>query len=92
LLDLNNHAASPAFDEREKLALELTDAISGNPAHVSEDLFTRLSAKFKYEQIVDLAAAIAFENYRSRFNRVFGVESAGFSQGSFCPMPVHKIE
>jgi hypothetical protein len=31
--------------------------------------------------------AIAWENHRARFNRVFGVLAEGFSEGAFCPMP-----
>jgi hypothetical protein len=37
---------------------------------------------------VELAAAIAWENYRARFNRVFGVRPLGFSgEGAFCALP-----
>jgi hypothetical protein len=37
--------------------------------------------------MVELTAAIAQENFRARFNRPFGVEAAGFSEGAFCPLP-----
>ena len=33
-------------------------------------------------QIVELTAAIAFENFRSKFNPPLGIEAQGF-----CPMP-----
>jgi hypothetical protein len=33
------------------------------------------------------AAAIAWEHYRARFNRVFSMRSAGFSEGAFCVLP-----
>jgi alkylhydroperoxidase family enzyme len=57
------------------------------PADVPEDLYAALRRQFDDEQIVELAAAIAWENFRSRFNRVFDVGSQGFSEGAFCPMP-----
>jgi|SRR3954468_17807482 alkylhydroperoxidase family enzyme len=91
ILDLNNHANSPHYSVREKLSLELADAVTANPADVSDELFARLSAEFTYPQVIELGAAAAFENYRSRFNRVFAVESAEFSQGAACPMPGHLM-
>jgi hypothetical protein len=38
-------------------------------------------------QPVEPAAAIAWENYRARFNHVFGVQPAGFGEGAFCALP-----
>jgi hypothetical protein len=32
-------------------------------------------------------AAIAWENYRRRFNHAFGIESQGFTEGAFCALP-----
>jgi hypothetical protein len=39
---------------------------------------------------VELAAAIAWENYRARFNRVFGVRPVGFSDGAACVLPAPR--
>jgi hypothetical protein len=33
---------------------------------------------------VELASALAWENYRARFNRVFNVGSQAFAQGGVC--------
>ena len=33
---------------------------------------------------------LAWENYRVRFDHAFGVESEGFTQGSYCALPVHS--
>ena len=38
--------------------------------------------------MVELTSAIAWENYRARFDYALKVESQGFSKGEFCPMPV----
>ena len=90
LLDLHRHASSSAFNTQEKVALELTDELCNTPAHVTADLFARLQQHFTYPQIVELSATIAFENYRARFNRVFDIGSAGFSEGGVCALPEQK--
>jgi len=63
------------FNDKERLVIELADAIADTPANVSEDLYTRLRNLFSEEQLLELGAQIAFENYRARLNRVFDVES-----------------
>ena len=45
------------------------------PANISDDLYARLREKFSEEQLLQLSAQIAFENYRARLNRVFDVGS-----------------
>jgi hypothetical protein len=39
-------------------------------------------------QIVELTSAIAWGNYSARFDHALGVESQGYSEGAFCPLPV----
>jgi alkylhydroperoxidase family enzyme len=60
--------------------LELADAITATPAKVSQELRERLQRRFPTPQLVELAAAIAWENYRARSNRVFGFGSENFYQ------------
>ena len=76
--NLNWYAESNLFDADEKLVLELSDAITATPARVSPELRQRLQQRFSTPQLVELAAAIAWENYRARSNRVFGFGSEGF--------------
>ena len=57
------------------------------PADVSDELFAALRRHFDDAQLVELSAAIAWENFRSRFNRPFDVGAQGFSSGAFCPLP-----
>jgi len=45
------------------------------PANIPDDLYGRLREQFSEEQLLELGAHIAFENYRARLNRVFDVES-----------------
>lgn len=57
------------------------------PVEVPDSMFARLREKFSEEQLVELTATIAWENYRARFDHAFGVEAEGFSQGAFCALP-----
>lgn len=63
------------FNAKERLVIELADAMAGAPANISDDLYARLVQEFSEEQLMELSAQIAFENYRARWNRVFDVES-----------------
>jgi alkylhydroperoxidase family enzyme len=63
------------FNDTECLVIDLADAITDTPANVSDDLYVRLRKQFSEEQLMQLGAQIAFENYRARWNRIFGVES-----------------
>jgi len=63
------------FNETERLVIELADAMVTAPANISDDLFARLTKQFSEEQLMQLSAQIAFENYRARWNRVFDVGS-----------------
>ncbi|HEY4675861.1 MAG TPA: hypothetical protein VIJ01_01790 [Candidatus Angelobacter sp.] len=58
----------------------MADAITATPAKVTPELRDRLQQRFSTPQLVELAAAIAWENYRARSNRVFGFESENFYQ------------
>lgn len=60
------------------LALELAEVMTETPPAISDGLFARLRQQFAPAQLVELTAAIAFENFRARFNRVFEVEPQGF--------------
>jgi len=63
------------FNDTEGLVIELADAMTDTPANISDDLYARLRKQFSEEQLMQLGAQIAFENYRARWNRIFNVES-----------------
>ena len=44
---------------------------------VTDRFFTKLQREFSDEELVELAAIIAYENFRSKFNPVFGIEANG---------------
>ena len=64
-----------SFNDTERLVIELADAMTDTPANVSDDLYARLRKQISEEQLMQLGAQIAFENYRARWNRIFNVES-----------------
>ena len=86
-MDLARYETSAAFDADERLVLDLAVAMAKTPTEISDELRARLRARFDEAALVELSAAIAWEHYRARFNRVFGVEPAGFSEGAFCALP-----
>lgn len=79
--------SSVNFSETEKNVLRLATAMTRTPANVSNELFAALRRDFSERQMVELTAAIAWENLRARLNRAFGIEAEGFSHGKFCPLP-----
>ncbi len=68
--------------------LEYADAMTRTPVEVPEGLFARLRERFTDAQLVELTSAIAWENYRARFDHAFGIEGENFSKGAVCAMPV----
>ncbi|MGH7316776.1 MAG: carboxymuconolactone decarboxylase family protein [Candidatus Rokuibacteriota bacterium] len=69
---------SARFSDAERVALEYADAMTITGQRVSDELFARLKGHFDESQIVELTAAVALENFRSKFNVPLGVESQGF--------------
>ena len=71
-------ASSPHYSPSERIALGFAEAMTITGQKVSEDLFAEASRHFSEAQLVELTAAIALENFRSKFNVALGVESQGF--------------
>ena len=69
---------SRAFGDLERVALEYAERMTYTGQKVDDALFGRLKAHFSEPQIVELTAAIALENFRSKFNPALGVASQGF--------------
>ena len=62
--------------------------MSRTPVEVSDAMFIRLREKFTEAQLVELTSAIAWENYRARFDHAFGIEAENFTEGAVCALPV----
>ena len=71
-------ATSPLFSEPERAALAYAEAMTVTGRKVDDTLFARLRTHFSEAQIVELTAAIALENFRSKFNTALGIEAQGF--------------
>jgi hypothetical protein len=84
LRDLSRYRESRAFSEEERLVIQLAEKMSGNPVQPPSELLEALRLRFDEAQLVELSAAIAWENYRARFNRVFGVRPVGFCKEGTC--------
>jgi alkylhydroperoxidase family enzyme len=69
---------SRRFSPEERAALDYAEAMTITGQRVSDELFARLRSFFDEAQIVELTAAVALENFRSKFNVPLGVESQGF--------------
>lgn len=82
---LGDYKKSQLFSLREKLALELCERMTYTNKRVTDKFFNRLKKHYSEEELVELAAIIALENFRSKFNPVFAVESQGF-----CSLPAVK--
>ena len=84
---LGDYRKSTLLSIKEKLALELCERMTYTSKRVTDRFFNRLKRHYGEEELVELAAIIALENFRSKFNPVFAVESQGF-----CPLPaVEKV-
>jgi alkylhydroperoxidase family enzyme len=69
---------SKLFSSMERVALEYAERITTTGQKVDDALFTELKKHFTEAQIVELTAAIAMENFRSKFNPPLGIEAQGF--------------
>ena len=78
LAELAGWRESRAFNEQERVALEYAERMTYTGQKIDEALFARVQAQFSEAQIVELTAAIALENFRSKFNPALAVESQGF--------------
>jgi alkylhydroperoxidase family enzyme len=67
--------------------LRLATELTRTPTNVGDALYEALRQRFSERELVELNAAIAWENYRARSNRTFAIESEDFSKGKFCPLP-----
>jgi len=79
---LAGYRESPLFSPRERAALELAERMTYTTKRVTDSFFKRLKRHFTDEELVELAAIVALENFRSKFNPVFGIEANGF-----CSLP-----
>ena len=72
-----DYAASPLYDEAERVALEYADRMTISGRDVDDAFFARLRRFYDDEALVELTAIIAWENASSKFNRALRIPSQG---------------
>ena len=82
LLEVPKWRDSALFGAAERAALDYAEHMTITGQRVDDALFAELKRHFSEAQIVELTAAIALENFRSKFNPALGIEAQGF-----CPLP-----
>ena len=75
ILALDEYASSPLYEEKERVALEYAERMTITDQDVDDELFSRLRQFFDEDALVELTAAIAWENASSKFNRALRVPS-----------------
>ena len=70
---------SDVYDDTERAVLEYAVAATATPVTISDELIGRLHQHLSEPEIVELAAWVALENLRSRFNAGLGLKSQGFA-------------
>jgi alkylhydroperoxidase family enzyme len=71
-------ATSSHYSAAERVALAMAEAMTITGQKVTDELFAEARRHFSEAQVVELVAAIALENFRSKFNVALGVEAQGF--------------
>jgi alkylhydroperoxidase family enzyme len=86
--DVPRFRTSEAYDDVERVVLEYAVAATASPVSLSGELIEQLHRHLSEPEIVELAAWVALENYRSRFNAGLGLKSQGFSDRcEVAPLP-----
>lgn len=85
IAELSTWRNSDQFDARERLALNLAEAMTITDHGVDAALITALREHFDEDGLVELTGLIAFQNMSSKFNAALDVPAQGF-----CTLPMAK--
>ncbi len=78
LATLATYDISPAFNEKERVALAFAEAMTDPHRGVDDQLFARLRRSYGEDAVIELTALVAFQNLSSKFNSALGVPAKGF--------------
>jgi AhpD family alkylhydroperoxidase len=67
----------PAFDERERAALEYAEAVTCTDGRVDDAMLERLRRHFDEPALIELTALVAFQNLSSKFNAALDIPTQG---------------
>jgi len=84
LYGLDAWRETPYFDERERAALEWTEAVTlVAGSHIPDDVYERVKQHFNEKELVDLTLAITSINAWNRLNIAFRTVAGGYEPGMF---------
>ncbi len=86
---LPDYEHSSLFSEEERAVLRYADAMTRTPVRVPDALFAALKARYTDRQILELTAAIAWENFHARVNHALDLEAEGVAS-QVCLVPVQE--
>jgi AhpD family alkylhydroperoxidase len=87
LREFHNYRDSDLFSELDRLVIDYAAGMTSTPVDVPDELFAKLREHLDEAQLVELTNAIAWENWRARFNWALGIGSQDFSEGAYCVRP-----
>lgn len=83
------HEAQHLYSERERAALEWSEALTQVSAgHAPDDAYERARAQFNDAELIGLTLAIAAVNSWNRMNIAFRTEAGGYRPGMFKKLEV----
>jgi alkylhydroperoxidase family enzyme len=82
-----DYRESDLFSELDRLVIDYAAGMTSTPVDVPDELFAELRRHLDDAQLVELTNAIAWENWRARFNWALGIGSQDFSEGAYCVRP-----
>jgi alkylhydroperoxidase family enzyme len=71
---LRDYANSERFDEAEKAALAVAEALTKDPTGLAEPLWDDLRRHYTDEQIIEIICSIGLFNYFNRLNNALEIE------------------
>jgi len=77
--DVPRFRDSDVYDDTERAVLAYATAATATPVDMPPEVMEALHRYLSEPEIVELAAWVALENFRSRFNAGLGLTSQGFS-------------
>jgi alkylhydroperoxidase family enzyme len=84
--DVPRFRDSDVYDDTERAVLEYALAATATPVDIPPAVMEALHRHLSEREIVELAAWVALENFRSRFNAGLGLKSQGFSDRCETPL------
>lgn len=84
LYTLDAWREAPFFDERERAALEWTEAVTRvAETHVPDEVYERVRRHFSEQELIDLTLAIANINTWNRLNIAFRTVAGNYRPGMY---------